>query len=401
MPRKGRTPSHSFADESRGPRLQRVMADAGVGSRRHCEALIEQGAVRVNGEVVEALPAWVDPARDRIEVEGRLLSRPERHVYVMLYKPKGIVSTNSDPEGRRRAIDLIDHPSKARLYPVGRLDIDSSGLLLLTNDGELANRLTHPRYEIHKIYEVTVGGAVGEADLAKLEAGIYLPARRGAPGSRTERSSLAIVKRDRDRTQLLMELGEGRNRQIRRMMLRLGHPVKKLRRVQMGPLRLRALAIGEWRDLTHSEVEALRAEAFMSPAERLERAQRREHRASKASHERGTPRQPKASHEPGAPRGPGRSHGPRASRATREPGASRAPHMPGDIGVPRQSRDFRGVGPRTKSAKGGPGSSRSAPAPRGPFGPRGPEYPRPSGFGRSDRSRAPASPKRRGSRGPR
>jgi len=251
------------------------MADAGVGSRRRCEELIEQGEVRVNGDVVDALPAWVDPERDRVEVSGRLLQRPERHVYVMLYKPKGAVSTNDDPEGRRRAIDLVQHPSKARLYPVGRLDIDSSGLLLLTNDGELANRLTHPRYEIHKIYEVTVGGSVPDGDLAVLEQGIYLPARRGAPGTRTERSSLRIVKRDRDRTQLLMELGEGRNRQIRRMLLRLGHPVKKLRRVQMGPLRLKGLAIGEWRDLTAGEVASLRADAYRTPAERLERAARR------------------------------------------------------------------------------------------------------------------------------
>lgn len=330
MPRRGRTPSHEYADDTRGPRLQRVMADAGVGSRRRCEQLIEEGAVRVNGSVIDALPAWVDPARDRIEVQGRLLARATRHVYVMLYKPKGTVSTNADPEGRRRAIDLVHHPSGARLYPVGRLDIDSSGLLLLTNDGELANRLTHPRYEIHKLYEVTVGGAVGEADLAKLERGIYLPAPRGAPGARTERSSLRISKRDRDRTQLLMELGEGRNRQIRRMMLRLGHPVKKLRRVQMGPLRLRGLAVGEWRDLTGQEVTLLKKDAFRTPAERAERAARRERhdRAAKrsesgaaerdpSSRRAAGARDPSARRVAGAPPSRGGRFKPRASRGPR------------------------------------------------------------------------------------
>lgn len=333
MPRQGRRPTHGFSDDTRGPRLQRVMADAGVSSRRRCEELIAQGQVRVNGEVIDALPAWVDPARDRIEVEGRPIQRAERHVYVMLYKPKGTVSTNSDPEGRRRAIDLVQHQSGARLFPVGRLDIDSSGLLLLTNDGELANRLTHPRYEIHKVYEVTVGGAVAEADLAKLEQGIYLPSKRGAPGTRTEQSSLRMLKRDRDRTMLLMELGEGRNRQIRRMMLRLGHPVKKLRRVQMGPLRLRGLAIGEWRDLTASEVASLRAEAFRSPAERLERAARRvtPPRTGKARDLRAAAQQPSRASSTQGPRG-------LRGRTASGPFGPRGPERPqrGSAGIKRR-----------------------------------------------------------------
>lgn len=274
MPRRRTRRTHSFTDDRRGPRLQRVLADAGVGSRRHCEALIEEGAVTVNGEVVDALPAWVDPMQDRIAVHGRPVRGRERPVYIMLYKPKGVVSTNSDPEGRRRAIDLVQHPSGVRLYPVGRLDIDSSGLLLLTNDGELANRLTHPRYEMHKVYEVTVGGLVPDGDLQHLEEGMYLPGPRGSPGAKTERSSLRILKRDRTRTMLLMELKEGRNRQIRRMLLRLGHPVKKLRRVQMGPLRLRGLAVGEWRELTSGELAELKRAAFRSPEERMARKAR-------------------------------------------------------------------------------------------------------------------------------
>ncbi|MFO0872918.1 MAG: pseudouridine synthase [Phycisphaerales bacterium] len=282
MARRG----HSFTDAARGERLQRVLADAGVGSRRHCEALIEAGAVTVNGEVVDSLPAWVDPRSDRIVVDGRPMKRDrDRPIYIMLNKPRGVVSTNSDPEGRPRAIDLVQHPDRPRLYPVGRLDMDSSGLLLLTNDGELANRLTHPSFEVHKGYEVVVGGLLQPEDAKHLELGIFLPERparsreraerggrgargeragsgpaaRAAPrGRRTQRSSLRILARDRDRTILYMELREGRNRQIRRMMQRLGHPVKKLKRVCMGPLQLKGLGIGEWRELTARELAALR-----------------------------------------------------------------------------------------------------------------------------------------------
>jgi 23S rRNA pseudouridine2605 synthase len=252
--------THSYNLDTRGPRLQRVLADAGYGSRRACEELIESGSVKVNGEVVDALPAWVDPTQDRIVVDGKALKPPERHVYIMLFKPRGVVSTNSDPEGRVRAIDLVKHPANPRLYPVGRLDLDSSGLLLLTNDGELANRLTHPRYEVHKGYEVTVGGSLTEEEVAKLEAGIFLHDRDG-DGKRTRQTQLSIRKRDRSRTMLYMELREGRNRQVRRMLLRVGHPVKKLRRIRMGPLELKGLAVGEWRELTARELQALRRAA--------------------------------------------------------------------------------------------------------------------------------------------
>ena len=239
--------------------------------------MVSEGLVRVNGELIDTLPAWVDAARDRITVDGKLLRPPQRHVYVMLHKPTGFVCTNSDPEGRRLATELVEHPSHARLYPVGRLDLDSSGLLLLTNDGEFANRLTHPRYEIHKEYEVLVKGALDPSDVARLEEGIFLPSddvgkREGdgaggsAGGSRTRKSHLTILRRDGDRTLLTMELREGRNRQIRRMMADLGHPVKRLRRIRMGPIRLRGLAIGAWRDLTHTELSQLRKEAFADAA---------------------------------------------------------------------------------------------------------------------------------------
>lgn len=258
--RKGK-PNHAFTDDSRGPRLQKVLAEAGVASRRDCEHLIENGEVTVNGHVVSQLPAWVDPHKDHIAVSGRRIRQSTQHVYVMLFKPRGVVSTNEDPEGRKRAIDLVHYPN-ARLYPVGRLDIESSGLLLLTNDGELANRLTHPRHGVHKVYEVTVDGALDEKDVKRLENGLFLhDQKRSERAKRTAQSTLKLIKKDRDRTRLRMELGEGRNRQIRRMMAQLGHKVRKLRRVQMGPVKLKGLQPGQWRELLPAELTALRKAA--------------------------------------------------------------------------------------------------------------------------------------------
>ena len=259
--RARKAPAHDYQDSARGVRLQKVLAEAGVASRRASETLIEEGAVSINGEFITELPIWVDPRKDRIVVNGQLV-RVEDPVYVMLFKPRGVVCTNSDPEGRSRAIDLVQHPSHARLFPVGRLDMDSSGLLLLTNDGELANRLSHPRYEMHKTYHVTVRGRVEDETLRKLEQGVFLYDRHSGKGRRTSESGVTLIKRDRDRTHLRIELREGRNRQIRRVLLRVGHPVKKLRRVQLGPLKLKGLAIGAWRELTGPELAALKRDAY-------------------------------------------------------------------------------------------------------------------------------------------
>ncbi|MCL4212188.1 MAG: rRNA pseudouridine synthase, partial [Phycisphaerales bacterium] len=222
------------------------------------------GEVTVNRIPVTELPAWVDPEKDRIVVSGRPIRARrsgERLVYIMLFKPKGVICSNSAIEGKVRAIDLVNHPSRARLYPVGRLDVDSSGLLLLTNDGDLANRLTHPRYGVHKTYEVTVKGSLDAADVQRLQEGLVLYDRRVKAATRTQGVGLKLLKRDRERTMLLMELREGRNRQIRRMMLELGHPVKKLRRISMGPLKLRGVSMGQWRELTAQEVAMLRTAA--------------------------------------------------------------------------------------------------------------------------------------------
>ena len=254
-------------DPTRGPdavRLQRVLADAGLASRRASEELIRLGRVRVNGDVVRELPCFVDPDTDRIEVDHKPVPKPERHVYILLNKPARVLSTVLDEPGadRRTVIDLVDHPSRARLFPVGRLDYDTTGLVLLTNDGELANRLTHPRYAVHKTYRAVVKGRLEDEDAAKLEHGIYLAERKAGRtdgAARTARVSIKIARRDRDRTTLEIELREGRNRQVRRMLAKVGCPVKKLERVAMGPLRLKGLARGEWRELTRTELGALRA----------------------------------------------------------------------------------------------------------------------------------------------
>lgn len=253
------------ASESASPggvRLHKVLAEAGVASRRACERLIASGAVAVNGSTVTEFPAWVDPAGDRITVNGRPVKPTTHHVYVMLFKPRGVVCTNAARQDHRRAIDLVDHPSKARLFAVGRLDVDSSGLLLLTNDGRLANRITHPRYHLPKVYEVTVRGELDADDARRLESGLFLARPDGTGAMKTARSRLRLVKRDRNRTRLLIELHEGRNRQIRRMLARVGHPVKKLRRIQLGPLKLKGLRVGEWREPTSGELAALKRAAY-------------------------------------------------------------------------------------------------------------------------------------------
>jgi pseudouridine synthase len=245
-------------------RLQRVMADAGVAARRACEVMIEEGRVEVNGRRVRTLPVFVDPRRDRIAVDGRPLRPPERPVYIVLNKPPRTLSTARDEPGaeRRTVLDLVDHPSRARLFPVGRLDYDTVGLILLTNDGEMANRLTHPRYGVEKTYHAVVRGALDEEAAARLERGMFLAERREGRtvgATRASHVGLRVKHRDRDRTVLEITLREGQNRQVRRMLAKAGYPVKKLTRIALGPLRLKGLAVGEWRELTAREVGMLRS----------------------------------------------------------------------------------------------------------------------------------------------
>ncbi|MFG0313143.1 MAG: pseudouridine synthase [Phycisphaerales bacterium] len=263
---KKRDHNPDLTDAARGKRLQRVMADAGVGSRRACEAMIEHGDVTVNGHLVTTLPAWVDPEEDRIVVAGKVLPQPDRKIYVMLNKPPRTLSTAKDEPGadRRTVTELVDHPAAPRLFPVGRLDYDTVGLILLTNDGELANRLTHPRYGVPKTYRVAVKGSLDEDAIKELERGIYLAQRKAGRtegAARTAHVEIALIARERDKTIVELTLREGRNRQVRRMLAAVGYPVKKLERVGMGPVKLKGLARGQWRELTREEIRALKRAA--------------------------------------------------------------------------------------------------------------------------------------------
>ncbi len=242
-------------------RLHKLLAEAGVASRRAAEQLILEGAVKVNGRVVDTLPAWANPATDRVTVRGRVVEPRERRIYVMLNKPRHTLSTVTDPEGRRTVTDIVEHPSGARLYPVGRLDYDTTGLLLLTNDGELANRLTHPRFGVHKTYRAVIKGQLSDEEAEQLQRGVHLALRREGRTEGAERATavrLRVIRREAERTVLDITLNEGRNRQVRRMLAHVGHRVKKLQRIEMGPLRLKGVRLGEWRELTAGEVRALR-----------------------------------------------------------------------------------------------------------------------------------------------
>jgi 23S rRNA pseudouridine2605 synthase len=231
-----------------GMRLQKALAEAGIGSRRKCEELILAGRVEVDGRVVGELGTRVDPQTQQIRVDGDLLKR-SRRMYFAVNKPTGVVSTNRDPAGRPRVIDLVNVDE--RLFPIGRLDASSEGLIIVTNDGALANNLAHPRYGVDKTYLVQVAGSPASDQLEQLRRGIHL-----AEGFvRVER--LQVKKRLKQSAVLEMVLNEGKNREIRRVMARLGHKVLRLKRIAIGTLRLGELPVGAYRPLTVQEVRRL------------------------------------------------------------------------------------------------------------------------------------------------
>ena len=236
-------------------RLQKIIAAAGVASRRKAEELISTGRVAVNGQTVTELGTKADPERDHIRVNGKLLRGPERPVYLLLNKPKGFVTTVSDPEGRPTVMNLLAGV-KGRVYPVGRLDSDTSGLLLLTNDGDFALRLTHPRYSTEKHYQALVQGCPTEAALEALRRGVDITEDDGRV-HRTAPAQVRVLRRAGTNCWLTLTLHEGRKRQVRRMLATAGHPVLQLVRVGIGPLMLGDLAVGKWRYLTDEEVKAL------------------------------------------------------------------------------------------------------------------------------------------------
>jgi len=236
-----------------GVRLQKVLAQAGIASRRACEVLISEGRVEVNSEVVLEQGRRVDPERDVIRVDGARIPPPRRHRYLALNKPRGVIATMDDPEGRRTIADLLDTRQlrNERLFHVGRLDTDSEGLLIMTNDGDLAQRLAHPSYEVSKTYIAEVTGVVSEQTLKRLRRGITLEDGSVRP------TSVKIVSSAGDKTLLKITLQEGRNRIVRRTMEAVGHPVRRLSRIGIGPVRLGNLKVGEYRELTREELGGL------------------------------------------------------------------------------------------------------------------------------------------------
>lgn len=238
-------------------RLQKIIAQAGIVSRRKAEELILNGRVQVNGQTVTELGTKADPKRDHIRVDGKLLHGAQQHRYLMLNKPKGYVTTASDPEGRPTVMKLVER-SGVRVFPVGRLDYQSEGLLLMTNDGELANALTRAAAKVEKVYLVKISGKPSAAGLDQLWSGIMI--ERGKPGSREGRVMTAPAQirliRDAENPWYEVTLIEGRNREIRKMFEEIGHHVEKIRRVGYGPLVL-DVGPGEVRELSADEVEAL------------------------------------------------------------------------------------------------------------------------------------------------
>jgi 23S rRNA pseudouridine2605 synthase len=234
-------------------RLQKIIAAAGIASRRKAEALITGGAVSVNGQLITELGAKADAERDHIRVHGKLLRGAQRHVYLLMNKPKGYVTTVSDPEGRATVMDLLRGVS-ARVYPVGRLDYGSEGLLLFTNDGELAARLMKASSRVPKTYLVKVAGVPSPESLAKLRAGVFIQSDRGRR-IKTASAKIRLV-RESDNPWYEVILSEGKNRQIRRMFEEIGHHVEKIRRVRYGPLEL-DIPPGEIRALTAKEIARL------------------------------------------------------------------------------------------------------------------------------------------------
>jgi 23S rRNA pseudouridine2605 synthase len=233
-------------------RLQKILAHAGVASRRHAEEMIQAGRVSVNGHIVTELGSKADPGEDVIKVDGKKLRRTERHIYILLNKPKNVMSTSTDPADRPTVLDYVKGKIKERVYPVGRLDFASEGLIILTNDGEFTKFMTRAGM-IPKIYHVKLAGQPAERDLVRLRRGAYVDNERLAP-SRIE------PLKGGENPWYEVTLHQGRNQQIRRMFQSIGHPVEKLRRVRIGSLEDERLRPGTWRFLTDEEVDQFRRE---------------------------------------------------------------------------------------------------------------------------------------------
>lgn len=316
-------------------RLQKILSQAGIASRRTSEQLMLEGRVTVNGAPVRELGTKADPQQDDIRVDGRRIKLPEHYRYVLLNKPTGYVTTRSDPQRRPTVMDLIGGV-REYVYPVGRLDFDTEGLLLLTNDGDLAATLTHPRHGVERVYEVKVLGVPDTRDIERLSRGVTIEGRRTQP---------ALVQlgpgRHEGHAVLRITITEGRNRQVRKMFDAIGHPVDYLRRISIGPLRDMKLRQGQWRDLTDAEVASLKRAATRGASgdSRPSRPTARKPRPA-AGTESGGPPRPKSA-------GAGRPGAKPRTRNTRPGGAGRT-------GTPKPGGSRRSGAPRRKTAGRGP-----------------------------------------------
>lgn len=232
-------------------RLQKFLASAGIASRRACEKLIEEGKVSVNGEVVTQLGTTVDPLKDQVFFEGKQVQLVEEKIYLLLNKPPGYVTTAKDQFGRPTVLDLVSDTGH-RVFPVGRLDYNTSGLLILTNDGDLTLQLTHPRHEVFKTYVATVQGAISDEALEQLASGVQLEDFKTSP------AKVKLIRREADLSLVELSIREGKYRQVRRMMEAVGHPVESLQRIAIGIINLSGLREGSYRVLSSEEVDYLR-----------------------------------------------------------------------------------------------------------------------------------------------
>lgn len=232
-------------------RLQKFLARAGVASRREAEKLIASGKVKVNGNIVTILGTTINPHIDQVKVNGKLIKRPENNIYLMLNKPKGYITTAKDERGRPTVLDLIGEGITERVYPVGRLDRDTEGLLLITNDGSLAHGLTHPKYKIFKTYRALVSGVPQKNDLLKLRKGIIIDQKMTSP------AKVKFIKDFGKESLIEISIYEGRNQQVRRMFEQIGFPVLHLRREKITFLELGSLDLGKYRHLTNQEINSL------------------------------------------------------------------------------------------------------------------------------------------------
>ncbi len=236
-------------------RLQKFLSAAGVDSRRNCEQLILDGAVSVNGKLVDSLPAFINPESDTVKVHGKII-RHTAKVYYLLNKPKGVLCTNKDQFGRKTAIELI--PTKQRLFCVGRLDADTTGAIIITNDTELANRLTHPKFGLQKTYLVAVKGKITAEAVEKIKKGVWLAEKK------TSRAQLKVIKTGSAESLLEITIKEGLNRQIRRMFAKVGFKVKSLKRTAIGNINIKGIGVGKYKALTAGQIKYLKTKTNVS-----------------------------------------------------------------------------------------------------------------------------------------